>query len=337
MKKIISQRHADQIQSLDNMLGINKSTKLLPVCDHYAGSERTIEKSLQLQSTMGPVFDVTLDLEDGGGLGSETANRELVRDALNSADNRYNRVGIRIHGLDTHHWKQDIDAVVGHSGKVPAYITIPKVKSSSNIDEVDAYVRARAKIGGAAAVVPLHVMVEDLLGLKQVDLFAAHENVECISFGMLDFVGSFDGAIPEKAMNGSSKFDHPIIRDAKIKISLACRVNQIVPSHSITLDIRNKEVVYQDAKRAREEFGYMRMWSIHPSQIEPILQGFRFDDQELSEAIDILVQAKAASWAPIRFNESMHDLATYRIYWAKVRTALLQGVELPGQIELLLN
>ena len=43
----------------------------LPVCDHYAGVEPRMTKSLELQAELGPVFDVTLDCEDGAPVGGE--------------------------------------------------------------------------------------------------------------------------------------------------------------------------------------------------------------------------------------------------------------------------
>lgn len=33
----------------------------LPVCDHYAGSEKLMRKSVALQQKLGPIFDITLD------------------------------------------------------------------------------------------------------------------------------------------------------------------------------------------------------------------------------------------------------------------------------------
>jgi citrate lyase subunit beta/citryl-CoA lyase len=45
----------------------------LPVCDHYAGSEKLMQKSLALQHETGPVFDITFDCEDGAAAGNEAA------------------------------------------------------------------------------------------------------------------------------------------------------------------------------------------------------------------------------------------------------------------------
>ena len=41
-------------------------------CEHFAGSEKLIRKALALQDTLGPVFDVTCDCEDGAGGHVET-------------------------------------------------------------------------------------------------------------------------------------------------------------------------------------------------------------------------------------------------------------------------
>jgi citrate lyase subunit beta / citryl-CoA lyase len=46
-----------------------KPPVILPACDHYAGNLRFAQKALELQgefaSSLGPLFDITLDLEDG--------------------------------------------------------------------------------------------------------------------------------------------------------------------------------------------------------------------------------------------------------------------------------
>ena len=49
----------------------------LPVCDHYAGSEALLVKSLALQARLGPVFDITADCEDSPP-GHEAAHAAMV-------------------------------------------------------------------------------------------------------------------------------------------------------------------------------------------------------------------------------------------------------------------
>ena len=69
---------------------------LLPVCDHYAGVEDRMRKSLALQARLGPVFDVTLDNEDGAPVGGEVEHARLIASLLDSPDNRHGRVGVRV-------------------------------------------------------------------------------------------------------------------------------------------------------------------------------------------------------------------------------------------------
>ena len=59
-----------------------QAPRLLPACDHYAGSEKLIRKSLALQQQMGPVFDITFDCEDGAAAGNEAAHAQLVSDLI---------------------------------------------------------------------------------------------------------------------------------------------------------------------------------------------------------------------------------------------------------------
>ena len=48
-----------------------KPFPVIPVCEHIAGSEKLILKSLALQDELGPIFDVTCDCEDGARARSE--------------------------------------------------------------------------------------------------------------------------------------------------------------------------------------------------------------------------------------------------------------------------
>ena len=77
-----------------------ESDSPLPVCDHYCGVEVRMRKSLQLQAELGPVFDVTLDGEDGAPVGGEHEHAKLMAELVNSSLNRFGRVGIRLQPVD---------------------------------------------------------------------------------------------------------------------------------------------------------------------------------------------------------------------------------------------
>jgi citrate lyase subunit beta/citryl-CoA lyase len=83
------------------------------------------------------------------------------------------------------------------------------------------------------------------------------------------------------------------------------------------------------AQRAAREFGYTRMWSIHPSQIRPILDAFAPGERQIDEAASIVDAAIRADWAPISFNGVLHDRASYRLYWQVLERAHATGRTLP--------
>ena len=72
------------------------------------------------------------------------------------------------------------------------------------------------------------------------------------------------------------------------------------------------------------------MWSIHPSQVEPILRAMRPAAAEIDEAATVLAAAQAADWAPIRVGDALHDRASYRYCWSVLQQAQAAGARLPA-------
>ena len=161
---------------------------------------------------------------------------------------------------------------------------------------------------------------------------AALPHVESIDFGLMDFVSAHHGAIPGNAMRSPGQFAHPLVARAKCEIAAAALGNGVVPSHNVTTELRDLSVVRADAKRARSEFGFLRMWSIHPAQIQPIVEAMRPDFDEVKEAADILVRAQDAEWGPIQFDGKLHDRASYRYYWELLQRAQATAMSLEKNI-----
>ncbi len=119
---------------------------------------------------------------------------------------------------------------------------------------------------------------------------------------------------------------------AKADIAAAALANGVVPSHNVTTELRDVAVIRHDADRARREFGYLRMWSIHPNQILPIVAAMQPDFTEVEEAVEILISAQDTAWGPIQHKGRLHDRASYRYYWELLQRARHTGVELPHEI-----
>jgi citrate lyase subunit beta/citryl-CoA lyase len=75
------------------------------------------------------------------------------------------------------------------------------------------------------------------------------------------------------------------------------------------------------------------MWSIHPSQIRPILQAMAPADKEIAQAAAVLLAAQQADWAPISHAGQLHDRASYRYFWHVLERAHATGRALPTEAQ----
>jgi citrate lyase subunit beta/citryl-CoA lyase len=304
---------------------------VLPVCDHYAGSEKFMRKSLELQAQLGPVFDITFDCEDGAVVGAEREHAELIASLLNSPENRFGRVGVRVHDRSHLAFWSDLDIILSRAGANVAYVTIPKVTSLADAEGAVAGVRAAEQRAKLKRRIPIHMLVETHGAVRDVFDIAALPEVQCLSFGLMDFVSSHYGAIPSDALTVPRQFTHPLVRRAKLQIAAACHAVGKVASHNVVTELDSMETLIGAAKIAARDFGYTRMWSIHPSQIRPIVAIFTPRDKEIELAIRVLTQAQDAGWGPIRFDNKLHDRASYRYFWNVLRRAQAVGLQLPAE------
>lgn len=304
----------------------------LPVVDHYCGVEARMRKSLALQAEMGPVFDVTLDCEDGAPVGGEVEHAALVVELLNSGDNRHGRVGARVHPVGHPSFEADVDALVGQAGERLAYLMIPKPGGLEDLRRAMQAVDRSLQHHGIRKPLPLHALIETHGALREVMQIAAEPRIESISFGLMDFVSAHRGAIPSSAMALPGQFEHPLVARAKLEIAAAAHAFGKTPSHCVVTEFKNVQALQSAATRAAREFGYTRMWSIHPDQIVPILDAFSPTTAEVDEAVEIICAAQAAQWAPIQHRHRLHDRASYRYYWQLIERAWRTGQPLPSDL-----
>ena len=303
---------------------------ILPAVDHYAGSEKLMKKALQLQNELGPIFDVTCDCEDGAPAGAEREHAEMAAAVIMSDDNRHHRVAARIHDITHPHWQQDLDILVSRAGSRLPFITLPKPASVNDVRTQIAALRKAEEAAGLKRQIPVHVLIETLGALRDAWDIATLPGVESLDFGLMDFVSGHHGAIPASAMQSPGQFEHPLIARAKCEITTAALANGVVPTHNVTTELKDIDVISNDARRARLEFGYLRMWSIHPNQIVPIIEAMRPDFSEVETAAAILIAAQDKDWGPIAHEGRLHDRASYRYYWELIARAHATGMPLPA-------
>jgi citrate lyase subunit beta/citryl-CoA lyase len=317
----------------------------LPVCDHYCGVQSRMEKSLALQRAMTQelgacVFDVTLDCEDGAPVGGENDHAFMVAALANQAvaatkdisPDKRPRVAVRVHAVDHPAFAQDVQIVLGQAAPALCHIMLPKVQSLAQVEQALALIDPAAQASGRASPMPVHVLIESPAAVLQVASMVAHPRVASASFGLMDFVSAHGGAIPASAMasrggspDAPDQFNHPLVLRAKLEIAAACHAHGKVPAHCVVTEFKDAARVAAAARLASRHLGYTRMWSIHPDQIQPILEAFAPSVSEVDTAAEVLLAAQAARWAPTALHGHLHDRASYRYHWQVLERAHRTG------------
>jgi len=338
----------------DILLGAQAAAGFLPVCDHYSGVEARMRKSLQLQAEMTAefgacVFDVSLDCEDGAPVGGERDHAQMVVALANEAQAAARqaalpaapRIAVRVHPVDHAAFEADVATIVGGAGKSLCHLMIPKVESVADVERAVAAVDAAARSAGRSEPLPLQVLLESPAAVHRAFDIAAHPRVQSASFGLMDFVSAHGGAIPDSAMSSRpdsvtgelGQFTHPLVLRAKLEIAAACHAHGKVPSHCVVTEFSDTEAMKAAARKAARELGYTRMWSIHPSQIRPILEALAPSGADIERAAAIIQAAEQAQWAPVSYAGQLHDRASYRYFWQVLERAHQTGRALPPAMQ----
>lgn len=309
----------------------------LSTCDHYAGTEKRLTQMLQQQGSSVFSFDITADCEDGAAVGQEQQQLDMLLSVLkthrtqqistsqNPNDHSLahtKRFGIRIH--DARHWffKQEIETLLAFDHQFD-YIVLPKIEHYDNFKQQADWIEQLCQ--QAQKPCPsLHVIIETHGGVNDVFRIAADRRVECLSFGIMDFVSGHAGAIHHNAMRSPLQFQHPLVYRAKTRISAAAASFGKIASHNVCIDLDSPEHAFNDARTAHEQFGFMRMWSIHPSQIEAIHRAFLPKPKDVDLALAVIKKAIAADFGPIKHENRLYDRASFRYHWQMLKRA---GVE----------
>ena len=257
-------------------------------------------------------------------------------------DTGWRRTGVRFHPVEHPAFESDVDIIAGTAGALLSHVMVPKVESVADVDRAVLAIDAAMVRGHQVRkdVLPLHVLLESSAAVHRAFDIAQHPRVQSISFGLMDFVSSHGGAIPESAMRVESQnssqdlgqFSHPLVVRAKLEIAAACHAHGKVPSHCVVTEFADVQAMRLAAQRACREFGYTRMWSIHPSQIRPILEAMAPTEADVEQAAAIIEAAATAHWAPVNYKNQLHDRASYRYFWHILERAHSTGRVLPNSM-----
>lgn len=317
----------------DALMNEEPTLPLIPVCEHFAGNLHTLLKAFAIQAEYGPVFDITCDCEDGAATGTEISHANMIVELLNSEHNIHKMAGVRIHGFNEPVWKQEVDILLSGARDLIRYITLPKAQNATQVEIMLEYIQQASQKYSLQPSLPIHVLIETHGALGEVNKIAMMEPVEVLDFGIMDYISAHQGVITDEAMRSPLQFEHALIARAKTDIVRAAISSGCVASHNVSLAIKDYQQTYDDAHRARTQFGFLRMWSVHPVQIKAIIDAMSPNPDQLELASDVLLKAQQQNWAPIQFDGKLYDKASYRYYWQLLQQSKLSNITLRSDVQ----
>ncbi len=221
---------------------------------------------------------VILDLEDSVPLDQKFDARILVKYALKNVDFGKSEKWVRINGIDTPFWKEDIEEVLPYVDVV----NIPKVEDYGDIEAISSVMSEIEDRNGLdeRKIVPI---VETLRGLINAREIAKHPRVIAMAWGGEDLTAEL-GIPKKKAL---------ILDHVRAEIVISAKAHGKMALDTVYGNVRDEEGLFEYARRARY-MGFDGIGVIHPNQIEIVHRAFRPDDREIEEAKRIVEAAEKA-------------------------------------------
>ncbi|NVJ99705.1 MAG: CoA ester lyase [Alphaproteobacteria bacterium] len=240
-----------------------------------ASNERALEKAKSL-----PADGLIFDLEDAVAPDAKDEARRQAAAAVASGDYGTRDLVVRINGLDTPWWRDDLKAVVPAH---PFAVLIPKVETPDQITRVEEEMSWHTTQGD----MEIWAMIETPRGfLNAGEIAGASDRLTTWVVGTNDLV---------KDLRGKHTRDRQPVITALGLALLHARANGLTILDGVYSDFRDATGFEFECEQAKA-LGFDGKTLIHPGQVETANTVFAPDEEELLHArrmIDAFSQAKA--------------------------------------------
>lgn len=243
-----------------------------------------------------PADAIIFDLEDAVSPDEKVRARERVVEALKSPVFKSKQIIVRINGLSTPWFAEDIKAVVaaGHSA-----VMLPKCESQDDVVAVKQFFNK--------ADIPLFVIIETAKGvLAAAAISKALTAQDSVCFGHVDFAA-------DMALNEADASEG-IIYHSRCQVALAARAFAALPIDNVCLDISDERAIREDTL-AGLKLGYAGKLCIHPNQVSIVNEVYTPTAEEVDKAKAILAAweiAQREGHGVFTFQNKMIDLPVIR-------------------------
>ncbi len=204
---------------------------------------------------------VVVDLEDAVSPDRKLIARDIAVDMLSTNQSR--DVVVRINGLTTDWWHDDLAAIV-RTGVGISGVVVPKAESEAELRELEVEL---AKLeAGRDRRLELHLLIETARGLLNLDqLLAGSERATAVILGYADLAVSL-----QRPVGGPAA---PTWLPVQNHLLVAARAHGVLAIDGPWFDFRD-DPSCEAANAHAAAFGFDGKWVIHPSQIAGVNAAF---------------------------------------------------------------
>jgi citrate lyase subunit beta / citryl-CoA lyase len=266
---------------------------------------------------------VMFDLEDSVAVREKDSARFLVREAIKSPIWKNTPIVVRINGIETPFYHDDLEAVVSAGA---AIVRLPMVRDAQMIRDLDAEItQLEAKYGIEPGRTKILAAVESASGVvNAVPIATASPRMMGIALAAYDYVTDMH-TVHDTADESQLFF-------ARCALLHAARVAHIHCYDVVYADVNNIEGFLREVAVIKR-LGFDGKSLVNPRQIEPLHNAFAPTGAEIDHArriIEAAEEAEEAGHGVVSLDGKMIDAPIVASARRTLRLARLSGVRHPG-------
>ena len=235
------------------------------------------DKALEKAKTI-PCDAIIFDTEDSVSPDMKAVAREKVAAAVRSGEYGSRELTIRINGLETAWWRDDLESA---ADAAPAAVVVPKVNSADDVALVEAVLDA----SDHAANTEIWAMLETPMAVERaVEIATASDRLTVLVMGTNDLAKELRaGLVPGR---------HPLLWGLGRCVNAARFAGKVILD-GVYNDVKNLEGFAAECTQGAE-MGFDGKTLIHPSQVEPCNEAYSPSAAEIEHAGRVIEAFEAA-------------------------------------------
>lgn len=256
--------------------------------------ERIIKKALSSPSDL-----VIIDFEDAVAEHEKANARQLLAQVEEEVKVRQDATIVRINGLDTDYWQEDLLAVFKSSIQS---VMLPKCESAEDIHQLIGFIEHNC--ANNFLIIPL---IESAKGvLNAYEIAASHDSVKTLAFGAVDY------ALDIGAKLSKNESELLFARSMLVNACAAAKIGG--PIDCPYLDFSDEAGFLESADNA-QKLGMVGKLLIHPKQVQWLQQLNQYSEEEILESraiVQLFEEALENGKGAISYQGRMIDYPVYK-------------------------